>query len=92
MRFPKNIGTPWFKRFRRLGERALWKGSTIVGEEERVAEMVEGLQRLMQKARIGKRECIFRRSSVEVAINDNAVGSWKVSVSQLLEVVELEEV
>lgn len=39
-------------------------------------EIVDGLQRLMRNARRGKRECIRKRSSVEVAIKDNAVGSY----------------
>lgn len=67
--------TPCLRRMNNLDERVLWKGSTIIGEDDIEVEIVEGLQRLMRNARRGKRAWIRSRSSVEVAMRDSAVGS-----------------
>ena len=48
----------------------------MAGEEEIAADIVEGLHRLIRKARTGNRVCTLKSSSVEQAINDKAVGSY----------------
>lgn len=74
----KGIEIPVLRKDNKPGDRIVEVGLYSFFAEERVVDILDGFERERKKARIGKREWIWTRSSTDVAIIARTVGSWGI--------------